>query len=255
MRVRRFAAIGVLLGLGLVSAAGAAGAQPGRGSDTQPLKERIERHFRVSGSRSGIVLVPRRDIAGITSLEVADGSVSLDGLVVTGNELRERLGSDAEDVLQLSYLDNATLRRLFAGSGAEPGAPASESRQPESWDRDRDRYERRSGARVRIGGSIDVPENERVSDAVVAIGGSVRVDGRVDDNVVAIGGSIVLGPKAIVAGDVTSIGGHVTRDAGAEVRGRINEIAFGPSSHGPGRAWPAFDFTDPSFTAPALPCP
>ena len=43
-----------------------------------------------------------------------------------------------------------------------------------------------------------VNQDEVVEGDVVAIGGSVRVDGQVTGNAVAIGGSLTLGPKADV---------------------------------------------------------
>lgn len=102
---------------------------------------------------------------------------------------------------------------------------------------------------MNILGSIDVGSDERVTDEVVAILGSVRVNGRVDGDVVAVGGSVTLGPEAFVAGDVvsvgggvalgrdatvtgevTSVGGRIRQEPGADIRGSVNEVALG---HGP----------------------
>jgi len=58
--------------------------------------------------------------------------------------------------------------------------------------------------------------------------------------VVAVLGSVVLGPKAVVRGDVVSVGGSVRRETGAEVRGAITEVALGDAGlriHGPDIDW------------------
>jgi hypothetical protein len=83
---------------------------------------------------------------------------------------------------------------------------------------------------VNVGGSIRVDEDERVTDAVVAVGGSVDVQGRVEDDVVAVLGDVRLGPHAVVTGSVTSVGGRIEQDRGAEVRGDVNEVTL---NHGP----------------------
>ncbi|HET6319596.1 MAG TPA: polymer-forming cytoskeletal protein, partial [Chloroflexota bacterium] len=62
---------------------------------------------------------------------------------------------------------------------------------------------------MHIGSDVTIAEDELVSDPVVAVGGSVTVLGRVNDDVVAVGGGVHLGPKAVVTGDVTSVGGRI----------------------------------------------
>ena len=61
---------------------------------------------------------------------------------------------------------------------------------------------------------------------VVAVFGSVRVNGKVGDQVVAVMGSVLLGPEAVVGGDVVSVGGRVHREGGAEVRRGVTEVAI-----------------------------
>ena len=79
---------------------------------------------------------------------------------------------------------------------------------------------------MNIGGDVQVDEDERVTDAVVAIGGSVDVRGRVEDDVVAVLGNVRLGPHAVVTGSVTSVGGRIEQERGAEVRGEVNEVTL-----------------------------
>jgi hypothetical protein len=76
-------------------------------------------------------------------------------------------------------------------------------------------------------GSVSVERDERIRGQAVAVLGSVRVDGEVTDQVVAVLGSVVLGPNAVVGGDVVSVGGHVQREPGSQVRGGITEVAVG----------------------------
>lgn len=95
----------------------------------------------------------------------------------------------------------------------------------------------KDGDIVQIGKSISVAQNEQVGDVVcigcsihmegtcgdlVAIGGSVTIDGDVRGDAVAIGGSLRLDEDARVSGDVATVGGRVWRHANATVKGDIS---------------------------------
>ncbi len=95
----------------------------------------------------------------------------------------------------------------------------------------------RSGDQVHFGQSITVGEDETTgslvcigcsirmagsSEDLVAIGGSITVEGRVQGDAVAIGGAIRLGENASVNGDVVTIGGRLWRDPNAVVKGDIS---------------------------------
>ena len=99
---------------------------------------------------------------------------------------------------------------------------------------------RRSGGdRLRIFGDVVVREGEEVTGEVVAVLGSVRIDGEVSREVVAVLGTIELGPRAVVHGDVVSVGGRLRRDPGAQVGGSVTEVSlgdFGTNRH-PVGAW------------------
>lgn len=205
------------------------------------LRQRVEARFRVLPVQDGVVLTPRDD-GNVQSIEIRRGLVAVDGEAVSGAQLRQRLGSDADLVLQLTYLDPAALARWGrpapAGPAdiepvppipetASPPAPPDEQRDSTDETRQRDRWRRRTSAKVHIGSSVTVAEDEQVTDPVVAVGGSVTVLGRVDDDVVAVGGSVHLGPKAVVRGDVTAVGGRVEQEPGAEVGGTVNEVRIG----------------------------
>ncbi len=94
------------------------------------------------------------------------------------------------------------------------------------------------GDQVHVGHSITVGENERAgnlvcvgcsirmegtSQDVVAVGGSIMVDGAIKGDVVAVGGSVFLGENASVSGDVVTVAGHLSRHPNAAVRGEVTE--------------------------------
>lgn len=217
----------------------AVAAMPVRAQETQDtgsvppaVRSQVLARYRVLVVRDGVVLTPRQ--GETQSIEITDKGIAIDGSPVSGREIRDRLGDDAAAVLQLSYASPDELRRAFAGESAAKPAPdppvspaAPDPPTRDDIDVDDNGPWRHSGAKVRLGGSVNVDENEQVGDAVVAIGGSVRVLGRVNGDVVAIGGGVYLGPKANVRGSVTSIGGLVRREDGAQVRGEVVELGVG----------------------------
>ena len=238
----------VLALLAMAAVAAGAPAAPAQQTSTAEaaLKARVERRFRVLQVRDGLVLTPRQAVAGLESIEIRDGVIAVDGAPTTGAQLRERLGSDADLVLQVSYLSPDALGAWNAPPPPPPApapAPSPEavgppreaiepsreaSEPPRQASEPDDVHWRKSSAKVHIGSSIVVGEDELVTDPVVAVGGSVTVLGRVDDDVVAVGGSVRLGPKARVRGDVTAVGGSVTQERGATIGGTVNEVRIGP---------------------------
>jgi hypothetical protein len=204
------------------------------------LRQTIRSRFTVLEVTGGIVLVPRVPRAGVGSLELRDGTVAINGTEVTGSELRARLGRDADAVIELSYLAPSERQRLLLGEPEAPGvergeAPSvippvpepSRKRLPDAREPFPDRsYQRHTEGRVRIGGDIRIEEDEQVDGPVVAVLGSVYINGRVSDAVVAVGGGVTLGPRAEIRGDVTSVGGGVSRDPNAAVSGQINSVQF-----------------------------
>ncbi len=76
---------------------------------------------------------------------------------------------------------------------------------------------------VQTNSDIHIKEGQSVQGDVVAIMGSVHVEGTVTGNVVSVGGSIIAGPKAIINGDVVSVGGKLQIDPSAQIKGeRVN---------------------------------
>jgi hypothetical protein len=222
------------------------------------LKAQVLRHYRVLVLRDGVMLTPRRGPS--RSIELSGGSIAVNGIPMSGRELRDALGGDADLVLQLSYTSPAALRDAFgaaADGGVAPapkeGAPAPPSPEtsetptapsqaapdvttpePPAPPEPPSPPRRKHGAKVNVGGSLTVDEDETVTDAVVAVGGNIDVFGRVEDDVVCVGGRVKLGPKAVVMGSVTAVGGRIEQEPGAEVHGDVNEVrlGFGPMQFG-----------------------
>jgi len=98
-----------------------------------------------------------------------------------------------------------------------------------------------TGSRIAFGQDIKVQRDEEVSNAVVVIGGSATIDGRVRDGVVVVGGDLTLGPTADVQGEIVLVGGQLNRDPNARQSGSINYVSIGDWSW---RAtwWPRVSF-------------
>jgi len=209
-------------------------------ADMATLRANIERRFEVLQIRDGVVLKPRSSSSGVQSIEITNDLIAIDGQPATGPDLRQKLGSDDADLVrQFSYLTRDQQRNLFsASSQPPPSAPTVVPPEPPAAPEPPlvPRFERRRGRRdgdqVRIGSSITVNEGEVVDGDVVAVGGSVRIDGQVRGDAVAIGGSMTLGPRADVANNVVVVGGPLRRDSGARVGGRVQTVGLGTVNFG-----------------------
>lgn len=232
----------VLASMGLVAIdACPAAAQDTTTSDRAALRSRVEARYEVVRLSRGVGLRPKDSARKIGMIEIADGAIAIDGTPASGSVVRERLGADADLIFALSYLDPQDLRTLFGPAEPAPERPPVEPAPPVAAPEPPrapappgppSRTRRSVGERVRIFGSVNVPADEEVRGEVVAVMGSVRVDGHVSGEVVAVMGSVELGPEARVGGDVVAVGGRVHRADGAEVRGNITEVAFAPDMVG-----------------------
>src|SRR5271166_877112 len=98
-------------------------------------------------------------------------------------------------------------------------------------------HARHDGDQVHFGNSIVVEENEEAGDLVcvgcsirmagscgdiVAVGGSIMVDGTVHGDAVAVGGGLRLGENAAITGDVVTVGGRLMRHPSAIVKGTVS---------------------------------
>ena len=190
--------------------------------EQRALRARLEERYDIVPLSNGVALTPKRPRSDVRLIEVSD-TIAVNGNVVTGRELRDRVGADADAMLRVSYLDPAARRALFASGAGRPTTlePPAETTTPDAR-----RTHRAGGDRVRVFGDVRVNEDEEVTGQVVAVIGSVRIDGEVGDQVVAVLGSVDLGPKAVVNGDIVSVGGRVRRAAGSQVRGAVTEVSL-----------------------------
>jgi len=191
------------------------------------LSTQLRERYDIVALQQGVALVPRDAISAVRMIQVVNGVVTVDGETLTGRQLQERLGSDADLVLQVSYL-TVQQQRDLAGPAASAPAPAPVS--PPADTVERTRITR--GDRVRFGCDVTVDRDERLDGDVVAIGGSVIVNGEVTGDATSIGGTLTLGPDAIVRGDAVSVGGVLNRAPGARVEGEITEVGPGGGRFG-----------------------
>ena len=139
VRVRVAALVAFVLAalvLPALAAAQETGAAPGRERwEPARLRRVIEERYRVVPLRDGVALVPRRESRDVKSIEISGETVAINGAPVTGAEVRERLKSDADAILALSYLDPADRLALF-GEGrpstntGRTGSTAAPSESP-----------------------------------------------------------------------------------------------------------------------------
>jgi|SRR5271165_7407001 len=97
-------------------------------------------------------------------------------------------------------------------------------------------HARDKGDLVQIGRSIVVEEGEEAGGLVcvgcsihmmgtcgdiVAVGGSITIDGTVKGDVVAVGGGVHLGENTSISGDVVTVGGRLSRHPNALIKGEV----------------------------------
>lgn len=211
--------------------------------DVAGLRDRLRVRFDLLTLQDGVALVPRQPDRDIRIIQVRNGSVSVNGIELTGGELRSRLGADADLVLRVSYLDAAGLRTLTASAAPAPLPPAvplppvpaplpevstpSIPPLPETPDVSPPRRARRGGDVVRIIGNVRVDRDERIEGNVVAVLGNAYIDGAVDGEVTVVMGSAYLGPEAVIRDNVTIVGGRLNRSPGAQIEGTVDNIGIG----------------------------
>lgn len=205
--------------------------------DVAELRDQLRERYEILALQDGIGLVPRQQ-ANIRIIEIRGGTVRVDGRELTGRELRDRLGTDADLIVRASYLDPADQRSLVRSEsttpsatappsepGGQPGEPTPPSAPapPEPPARNQHR-----GDIVRMGGNVRIGADEFVAGDVAVIGGSATVDGEVTGDVAVVMGSLTLGPHANVHGDVSIVGGALNRDPNARVGGQVTNVGIGP---------------------------
>lgn len=210
--------------------------------EQRSLRDRIQARYDVVPLSDGVALRPKSRTKDVRLIEVEDGSILINGATVTGRELRERIGADADLILRLSYIGSKEHRAMFQEEPKleEPRVeePRLDERGPE-FERPRDverygpaRANQLWGDRVRVFGDVTVARDEEIMGEVVAVFGSVNVDGAVRQEVVSVFGSIELGPEAFVRGDVVAVGGRVIRAPGSRTGSGVSEISLSEISLG-----------------------
>lgn len=201
-----------------------------KGDLEQELRTQLRERYDVVALQRGVALVPRDTGSRVRMIQIVDGVVTVDGETPTGAQLRDRLGRDADLVLQVSYLNEEQQRQL---ADAAPDAPAAGGSTAPTIER----TEITRGDRVRFGGNVTVGRNERLQGDAVAIGGSLDVQGEVTGDATSIGGTLTLGPDAVVRGDAVSVGGTLNRAPGARIDGEIVEVGGGGGAGFQRRWW------------------
>ena len=84
-----------------------------------------------------------------------------------------------------------------------------------------------TGTRIAFAQDVRIERDEEVTDAVVVIGGTATIAGRVRDGVVVVGGDLNLASTADIRGDVVLVGGKLNREAGSQLIGDVNYVSFG----------------------------
>jgi hypothetical protein len=130
-----------------------------------------------------------------------------------------------------------TLALTFAALGLlaqDPAIASSQSSEPVTY--------KLTGTRIAVAQDVRIESDEEVTDAVVVIGGSATIAGRVRDGVVVVGGNLHLAPTADVRGDVVLVGGQLNRENGAQLTGNVNYVSFGNWSQRNFGWWPTVRF-------------
>lgn len=94
----------------------------------------------------------------------------------------------------------------------------------QDWDRWERRDRSRDDAHIRIAGDYTLNQGSTLRGPLVVIGGTATLHGTVQDDVTVVGGRIIVGPTAIVDGDLHSVGGTVDIDPAARISGRVEEV-------------------------------
>lgn len=77
------------------------------------------------------------------------------------------------------------------------------------------------GQLVILDGAVTIREGAQVAGSVYMLGGTVEIEGAVEEDVALIGGDLILGPTAVVGGDLSAGGGNVEQSPQATVHGEV----------------------------------
>ncbi len=106
----------------IAAAAVRAAAQPVPADEQQALRARIEQRYDVVPLSGGVALTPKSPRGDVRLIEISD-TIAINGVAVSGRELRERVGADADAILRLSYLDAERPAQALCPRGARRASP------------------------------------------------------------------------------------------------------------------------------------
>lgn len=235
------------------TAAGAAGGE---------LAARVAAAYEVLPVRGGVLLRPRREYRGVRAIEIAEGSVAINGEAVPDEAVRGWLGPRADDVLAVAAMTPEERQALVpegvpevpevpevptassaesttvtvatstdtgtgetAGTDGSEGAEESASVEPPPIPSRP--VEPPSAPRARRGSQTGFGSNvyvapDEVVDDVVVLGGSVTIDGRVDGDAVVVGGRLEINGE--VDQNAAVIGGSMVLGPKADIGGDVSVV-------------------------------
>jgi hypothetical protein len=74
---------------------------------------------------------------------------------------------------------------------------------------------------VVFGGNLVMAKGSQINGDTIVFGGNGRIDGEINGDTAFIGGGANLGPTARIDGDLSAVGGQLTIDKAAYVRGQV----------------------------------
>ena len=116
-------------------------APPATNEEQQDAARAHRTAIRRRAAAGGVALTPKSPRGDVRLIEISD-TIAINGVQVSGRELRERVGADADTILRLSYLDREDSPQALCPRGAGAGG-SSRRRSPRSNARRRPRRSRR----------------------------------------------------------------------------------------------------------------
>jgi hypothetical protein len=135
-------------------------------------------------------------------------------------------------------------RREEARQRREEARELARERREERRQARRERWEEwtregRSGVHVRMLRDYHLPAGSTAAEPIIVLGGNATIDGQTEDDVVVFGGTVRLGPKAVIGGEVVTVGGEAIIDPAATVRGGVDTTSITLPNMDWGNGWSA----------------
>lgn len=111
---------------------GAVAGQPEPTAREEALAAAVRERFTVELGSDGLTLTSTVADGAARVITLGDGVVAVDGVPVSGLELRRAFGDDADLVLRVTYLGAASRQALFGGEEGDPEDPAAPGQAEEA---------------------------------------------------------------------------------------------------------------------------